>query len=165
MKNLLILGAGQYGCLVKEIAESIGCFGKIDFLDDNSEKAIGRLNDYVGFADRYDCAVVAIGNPELRLRYLEELKCHFDVPVLVHPKSYVSPSAKVGMGSIVEPMAVIHTDTVIGKGCLICAGAVINHNAVLGDGCHADCNSTVAARAEVTPCTKVCLGEVFYMQK
>ncbi len=33
-KNLLILGAGQYGQIAKEIAESMGCFEKISFLDD-----------------------------------------------------------------------------------------------------------------------------------
>ena len=34
-KNLLILGAGQYGVLAKEIAESMGCFATIAFLDDS----------------------------------------------------------------------------------------------------------------------------------
>ena len=34
MKSLLILGAGGYGQLVKEIAEILG-YRKISFLDDN----------------------------------------------------------------------------------------------------------------------------------
>ena len=34
MKNLLIIGAGQYGVVAKEIAESMKCFEKIDFVDD-----------------------------------------------------------------------------------------------------------------------------------
>ena len=34
MKNLLIIGAGQYGMVAKEIAESMKCFEKIDFVDD-----------------------------------------------------------------------------------------------------------------------------------
>ena len=36
--NLLILGAGIYGAMVYEIAEAMGCFEKIDFLDDNGQK-------------------------------------------------------------------------------------------------------------------------------
>ena len=36
-KNLLILGAGIYGLVAKEIAESMGCFGKIAFVDDNAK--------------------------------------------------------------------------------------------------------------------------------
>lgn len=163
--NLLILGAGQYGCLVKEIAEETGEYERIDFLDDNNPKAVGKLSDYRGFSDQYHCAVVAMGNPELRLRYLEKLSKHFKIPVLIHPKSYVSLSASLGKGCVVEPMAVIHTEAVIGTGCLICAGAVINHNAVIGDGCHIDCNSTVAARAEIASCRKLYSGEVVYPQK
>ena len=50
MNNLLILGAGQFGLMVKEIAESMSCFDKIDFLDDNNEIAIGKLCDYEEFA-------------------------------------------------------------------------------------------------------------------
>ena len=33
-KNLLILGAGQYGVMAKEIAEAMGAFDRIAFLDD-----------------------------------------------------------------------------------------------------------------------------------
>ncbi|MDP4117851.1 MAG: hypothetical protein Q8873_01510 [Bacillota bacterium] len=36
-ENLLILGAGQYGMVAKEISESMEYFYKIDFLDDNNE--------------------------------------------------------------------------------------------------------------------------------
>ena len=39
MKNLLIIGAGQYGMVAKEIAESMKCFEKIDFVDDVCRKS------------------------------------------------------------------------------------------------------------------------------
>ena len=54
-KNLLILGAGQYGRVVKETAEAMGCFGKISFLDDNSPLALGKLDEYSRFAGKYAC--------------------------------------------------------------------------------------------------------------
>lgn len=44
MEKLVILGAGQYGFVVKEVAETMCCFIEIDFLDDYSEIAIGKLN-------------------------------------------------------------------------------------------------------------------------
>ena len=75
-KNLLILGAGQYGTVVKEIAISMGCFEKIGFLDDSfnadssenkyCEKAIGRLEEYENYSIEYSYAIVAIGNAEIR---------------------------------------------------------------------------------------------------
>ena len=46
-KNLLIIGAGSLGAIAKEIAEEIaeemGTFQKIDFLDDDSDLAIGKF--------------------------------------------------------------------------------------------------------------------------
>ena len=56
-KNLLILGAGQYGLVAREIALSMRCFEKIDFLDDKSELAIGRLEDYEKYTAGYSCAI------------------------------------------------------------------------------------------------------------
>ena len=50
-QNLLILGAGVYGRVAKEIAESMGVFGKIAFIDDNAKTTpngspvIGRFSD------------------------------------------------------------------------------------------------------------------------
>lgn len=37
-QNLLIIGAGIYGLVAKEIAESMGCFRQIDFVDDGAKK-------------------------------------------------------------------------------------------------------------------------------
>ena len=41
-RDLLIIGAGQYGMVAKEIAESMRCFDKIDFLDDKSRFSLRR---------------------------------------------------------------------------------------------------------------------------
>ncbi len=55
-KNLLIIGAGIYGVVAKEIAESMNCFEKIDFVDDNRKetpnciKVIGTGVDIVNLA-------------------------------------------------------------------------------------------------------------------
>ena len=49
MENLLILGAGQHGRVAKEIAETMDCYSKIDFLDDLAECAIGKLSEYKNF--------------------------------------------------------------------------------------------------------------------
>ena len=73
-KNILIFGAGQFGLMIKEIVESINCFDKADFLDDDNEIAIGKLSDYEKFSDDYRYAVVAIGNPDVRLSYIQKLE-------------------------------------------------------------------------------------------
>lgn len=71
MEKLLILGAGQYGFVAKEVAEAMGIFSQIDFLDDCSEIAAGKLNDIEKM--KYDVAFVAIGNPEVREQWIERI--------------------------------------------------------------------------------------------
>ena len=160
--NLLIVGAGGYGRLAKEIAEQTGAFGTIAFLDDNSNQAIGKIDEMVRFVSEYEYAFVAIGNPKCRRELLSRLKtCGYKIAILIHPQAYVSPSAKLGDGCSVEPFAVVHTGAIVEEGCYICAGAIVNHDANIGVCCHVDCNATVSARACV-PCeTKVEYGTVF----
>lgn len=143
MNRLLIFGAGQYGRLAKEIAEAMNCFSQIDFLDDKDSSAIGKLDGYKSFCTSYDCAVVAIGRPDIRRWYLDSIKDDIKVISLIHPKSVISPSARIGEGCIVEPLAVVQTAANIGRGCFISSGAVIRHNAIIGDCVHCDCNSYV----------------------
>ena len=162
MKKLIILGAGQYGCVVKETAQAIGCFEKIDFLDDKSPLAVGKLLDYELFAQDYDYAFVAMGNANLRLCWLDKLEqAGYGLPVLVHPRAYVSPTAVLGKATIVEPMAVVNTGAIVEMGGLICAGAVVNHNSVVHKCCQIDCNAVVPANAVVPQETKVPSGTVF----
>lgn len=161
-KKLLILGAGQYGRVVRETAEAMGCFEQIAFLDDNSPAAIGKLEQYPKFADQFGSAFVAMGNPQLRLRWLNDLKeAGFVLPALIHPRAYVSPSAKLECGVIVEAMAVVNSEAVVRCGGLICAGAVVNHNSTVETCCQIDCNAVVAANAVVPEGRKIPSGTVF----
>ena len=161
MCKLLVLGAGQYGMVAKEIAESMGIYDDIEFLDDNNPIAVGHLADFKNYTSKYEHAVVAIGNSELRLKLIEELEAAgYTVPVLIHPTAYVSPSASVLEGSFIEPKAVIHTDVRIGEGCIISAGTIINHNATVGNGCHLNCGTLVKARAVIKGMFKSEYGDI-----
>lgn len=145
--NLLILGAGEYGQLVKELARNH--YSTIDFLDDKSYAAIGKFEDYKKFVGEYE-AIVAIGNNDVRLAWINKLEeSGFIIPTLISPQAYVSPSAIVECGCIIEPMAVINTNAKVEKGSIISAGAVVNHNALVKQGCHIDCNAVVGADAVV----------------
>lgn len=161
-QNLLILGAGQYGQVAKEIAEETECFDKISFLDDNSEQAIGKIDEYEDFVSEYSYAVVAIGNADLRLDYIQKLEeACYRVAVLVSPRAYISKSAQLMKGTIVEPMAVVNANSTVAIGVFVCAGAVVNHNAFVGDGCQLDCGSAVGSGVILKAKTKLRYNEVF----
>lgn len=167
--NLLIVGAGVYGLVAYEIAESMKCFDKIAFADDekkttpNGVEVIGTCADLDELVCEYSNIIVAIGNPEVRLSLLQKIKeeTPFRIVTLVSPYAYVSPTAQIMPGSIVEPMAVIHTGSIISTGCIISAGAVVNHVSMCCDGVHVDCNATVAGSTLVPAGMKIKRGEVF----
>lgn len=146
----MILGAGGYGHVVREIAEDSGIFDKIDFLDDSSPLAIGKFCDAEKFLKGYPNAVVALGNAELRLGYIEKLRAAgFQIPAIISPKAYVSKSAKIGNGTIVEPFSAVNANSEVGIGVLLRCGSVIDHNAKVGDFCYIDCGVVVKANNSV----------------
>lgn len=168
-RNLLIVGAGTYGVVASEIASDMGCFEKVDFIDDerkttpNGTEVIGTTHDIAKLVTEYSNIVVAIGNPKIRLSLLREIKeeTPYRIVSLVSPRAYVSPSAQIQVGCIVEPMAVVHTNCVLGSGCLISAGAVVNHATMCCEGVHVDCNATVDGYCLVPAGTKIHSGAVY----
>ena len=156
--NLLILGAGEYGKLVKELARNK--YTTIDFLDDNSDAAIGKLGDYKKYIGKYE-AIVAIGNNETRLSWIEKLeKAGFVIPSLISSQAFVSSFAQIDKGCIIETMSVINANAIVEKGTIISSGAVVNHNAVVKQGCHIDCNAVVGADAVVPEKMHLNYGQV-----
>ena len=171
--NLLIVGAGVYAVVAYEIAVDMGCFERIAFVDDAKESTptgsdvIGKINDIANLSSEYNQIIVAIGNPEIRMSLLEKIKNETPcvIVTLVSPKAYVSPTAQVCDGCIIEPMAVVHTGCVIGEGCIISAGAVVNHASECCSGVHIDCNATVAGYSVVPENVKVHSSAVYESKK
>ena len=79
-KNLLIVGAGINGVVASEIAADMWCFEKIDFVDDgrktapNGIEVVGTTQNIEELAVKYSNIIVAIGNPKVRLSFLDRIK-------------------------------------------------------------------------------------------
>ena len=165
-EKLLIIGAGQYGLVAREIALAMGCFSEISFLDDSyptqNSAVIGTSRDLEKFAKDFRFGFVAIGNPEVRRRLVESLvSCGVSPVTIVHPTAYVSPSAKLEPGCCIEPLAVVQTDAALGTATFVASGAVVRHNATINEYCHIDCNAVVQTGAVVPAATKVACNSVF----
>ena len=161
--NLLILGAGQYGHVVKEIAEDMKLFDKIAFLDDerSGENIVGKLNKVNDIRDEYKYAIPAIGNSECRMKILTELKnIGYTIPCIISPYSYVSKSASIGEGVVIEPLAGVHSNVTIHDGTYISMGAIVNHDACVMKCSHIDNNAVVMSGVIVKALKKIQPGEV-----
>lgn len=149
-KPLLIVGAGGYGRTVAEAVWLAGKYEPAGFLDD----AYPGCREIFGLPVAGDTislrqglrlsksAVVTIGDNRVRQGLIKNLQDNgFELPAIVHPKAWVSPSAVLGSGVTVMAGCVINTEAQIGAGVIVNAGGVVDHHATiepfahLGTGC------------------------------
>ena len=159
-KSLLIIGAGGHGKVVKEVAEAVG-YDKIAFLDDNSAEAVGKIADSKQFVQEYQAAFVGIGNNKFRNELLQRLEQEgYAIPVLLHPTAYISKTAVIGKGTVVEPKAIVNANSKVGSGCIISVGAIVDHDVVLEDCVHVNAGAICKAGSRMKEFTKVDAGEI-----
>ena len=137
--NLLILGAGSHGQEVREIADSLHIFQKINFLDDDTTKpeAIGSWNDINDLKDSYNSAIVAVGDEYTRKLWFAKLtEAGYMIPTLVHPSAVVSQNAILGAGTVICARAAISSGAQVGAGCIISAGVALGRDERIEDWTH-----------------------------
>lgn len=161
--NLLILGAGSQGPVVKEIAEAIGIFDEIAFLDDNPENnlAIGPLSDIKKRVDHYPMAIASFGDSFLRRKYMDALEAlGYIVPTLIHPSATISPSATINRSVVIEARSIVSAAALLERGALISSASVIEVGAKVGQFSHVGSSVTVEKSAEVADYERVPSGTV-----
>lgn len=165
MENkLLIVASKRYGDYVKEIAESMGCFEKISFVDNDRQDALARLDELSSFYPEYNCAIAACDDGEERLMWNKKLEELFNVPVLFHKDSTISPSSSLLSGSIVEPRAVIGCKTTVGSSTVIGAGSIVEPYCFIGDGSTLRSGTIVKSTSIVDKNTVTKQGTVLYVE-
>ncbi len=166
-KRLLVLGVGGHGKVVREVALSLlnidgkPLYEAVDFLDDNSVDAIGRIADLEKYQDKYSDVFCGIGNNKVRKQLLDQAKeLGYSIPVLIHPTAYISPSAVIELGTVVEPKAIVNANTVVHRGCIISVGAIVDHDVVIDSYVHVNAGVIVKAGARVESGRKLEADEV-----
>ena len=161
-RKLLIVASKRYGDYVKEIAESMGCFEKIAFVDNEREGAIGKLEDVESFYPEYNCAIAACDDGTERLEWNKKLETLYNIPVLAHMDSTISPSADLLPGCIVEPRVVIGCRTTIGQAAVIGANSVIEPYCIVGDSCTLKSGTIVKSTSALNIGTETEQGSVLF---
>ncbi len=163
MKKLLILGAGGYGRTVADLAQQLGEFDAIAFLDDENrgEDVLGKCTSFRYFAQEDTWMYPAFGSNALRLQWLDRLQeSGIPVPTLVHPRAYVSPKASLSRGTVVLPMAAVNTGVQVGEGCIVNLGALVDHDCILESGVHLAPGAIVKAENRIPAGMKIESGTV-----
>ncbi|MFQ3191272.1 MAG: UDP-N-acetylbacillosamine N-acetyltransferase [Paraglaciecola sp.] len=144
-KQLIILGASGHGKVAADCAEATGEYDSIAFLDAlyPDECSLGEWpilekpeNAHM-FCNENTFFFVAIGNNFIRKELLSGLLQHnFNVISLIHPRSVVSPYAKISHGVLVCANATINPMAKVGIGVIVNTAASIDHDCVIGDFAH-----------------------------
>jgi sugar O-acyltransferase (sialic acid O-acetyltransferase NeuD family) len=157
---MYLFGASGHGKVIKDILDASGVEVRA-FVDDNK-----AVNENYGFAvlhnaDGLSPMIVSVGVNAVRKRIVERL--HSGNPgisfgIAIHPSAVVSPSAKLGEGTVIMAGAVVNADAVIGKHCIINTGASVDHECVVGDYCHIAPHATLCGQVHIGEGTLVGVG-------
>ncbi|TWI02969.1 sugar O-acyltransferase (sialic acid O-acetyltransferase NeuD family) [Luteimonas cucumeris] len=147
MKRLAIVGAGDLGLQLANLARISGGYTLAGFFDDTrspgdvvaDSEVLGHLVDIEpAFAlGQYDCLVVAVGYKHLALRQKIHDRHVDSIPfaTLVHPSAIIDPSCHIEEGTVIYPGCVLDMGVSIGANSLLNVGCVVAHHSEIGSGC------------------------------
>jgi sugar O-acyltransferase (sialic acid O-acetyltransferase NeuD family) len=139
---LYVLGTGGHAKVVIDALNSArNGYTNIRLVDDDLGKigyqVSGRIIEDIAVIKSGDRFHVAIGSNLIRSRRFIDIESGGSKPVsVIHPKSVVAASAKIGRGVFVAASSVIGPDSTIGAGTIVNHGAVVDHDCSVGQFSH-----------------------------
>jgi len=156
-KKIAIYGASGHGKVVADIAKANG-YDEIIFIDDGD-------NDFLSFEKFFklykNSLFVALGIGDNKIRkaiFFKLQEKNIKIATLTHPSVTISPSVKIGEGSVVMPGVVINSDAFIGKGVILNTSCVIEHDNFIGDFVHVSPNAALAGNVKIGDLTHIGIG-------
>lgn len=149
---MYLFGASGHGKVVKEIIDSNNETVE-SFVDDNRS-----VDECAGIPVLHELTadmspiIVSIGANMIRKKVVERLMANNNKTQFVsaiHPSAIVSPSAKIGMGTVVMAGAVINAGAIIGDHCIINTGASVDHECIVGNYCHIAPHATLCGQVHL----------------
>ncbi|MFV8258349.1 acetyltransferase [Bdellovibrio bacteriovorus] len=141
-KQIVIFGCGGHAKVIADVIQATDSYTIAAFFDNSPKNSefLGRpvfsdLQQLATFCRTKNIthAVIAIGNNSTRRKLtLDATQIGLELPVLIHPKSVISISAKIGPGTVVMPGVIVNSDAIIENGCILNSGAVIEHDCAVG---------------------------------
>lgn len=143
-KRICIIGTGGFGrevlcCLMEVIKhyglriEDIACFMVSD--EDYKDTSVMGLPIYrrSTFDPALFAVVVAVGNPQIRKRAVENFPANTQYVTVIHPTAILSDWVELGEGSIVTAGTILTCAIKIGKHAQLNLHTTIGHDCIIGD--------------------------------
>jgi len=160
---LLVLGAGGHAKVVIDTARAQG-WSVYAAVDDNPNlwghpiegvPVLGSLETAAGWQG---WAIIAVGDN--RTRYAVSQRYALRWATLIHPTAWLSPSAKIGEGTLVAAGVVVQPEAQIGRHAILNTACSIDHDCVVGDWVHIAPGARLAGGVQVGEGALVGVGAV-----
>ncbi|WP_368657371.1 acetyltransferase [Metabacillus halosaccharovorans] len=157
--NIVIIGTGGHSKVVKDIILLNRNIQIVGYLDDKFEDYFiedkifyGPISAYQFLIDKFDDIkfIVAIGHNQTRKRIVNKLNLEEHLYMTpIHPSAIISPSASLGIGTVVMANTVINADAVIGDHVIVNTASIIEHDNKIYDFAHVSPNATLAGNVQI----------------
>jgi sugar O-acyltransferase (sialic acid O-acetyltransferase NeuD family) len=162
-KVLIIGGGGNATVIAFAIVDTFNSGGDLEFIgyindrdnicDLEGYPVVGGLSDIPKLVDSgyyFINSIGRIGVQNERMELIESLGIPDERYVtFIHPRAYVAPTVKLGVGCVVLANATISPGTTLGKNCRVMANAMIGHNNIIGDYCFFAASSCTGAHLKI----------------
>ena len=144
--RIAVIGDGGHGKVVRDLIGLRPELRLTAVLDDRYR--FGRMADDVFRGPVSACSdlaeqdpelhfVLAIGDNRVRSDIARRLEsCTANFATVIHPAAVVSPSARIGAGSVVMARAVVQAGAAVGGHAIVNTGAIVEHDCRIGAYAH-----------------------------
>lgn len=161
--KIYIFGASGHGKVVSELITNNEC--KIEAMVDDEPKS-NYFNEtpiinstFLPEAAENIALIIAIGNNSTRKKISSRLN-EFNFFSTAHKTAFVSPSATIGMGTVIMLYAIINSDASIGDHVIINTGALIEHDCNIEDFVHISPKVTLSGNVTIGEGTHIGSGAI-----
>jgi len=146
MKKVVIIGDGGHGKVVADIVNSNSDMTVYAILDDKHAEVFvgnGILSGPISHvtklinSDQDIRVVLGIGSNAARKKKVSQLEISSVKYIrAIHSSAIVSPSAKIGNGTVIMPGVIINADAIIEEHVIVNSGSVVEHDCVVSNFAH-----------------------------
>ncbi len=170
MKRLGIVGAGDLGVQLANLANKTGMYQPVAFFDDGCKAGslIAGIPVHGGLPTLEDASslppfdelIIAIGyrHLEFRQQLFERLRARFRFATLVHPNAFVDPTCLIGEGAVIYAGCLVDMNSEIGCNALLNVGCVVAHDSKVGAGCFLSPAVKIAGFVQLEPSVTLGIG-------
>ncbi|MDT8861102.1 acetyltransferase [Alkalihalobacillus sp. MEB130] len=157
--KVMIIGQGGHSKVLYDLITTNKEMEVVGYLDDKYHYFTREDDLYVGpvssaekiteyFEDiKY---IIGIGDNHVRKKIVEKLQVPEEKFIsLIHPSALVSPSARIGHGSVILPFSIVNAGSEIGNHTIVNTRSIVEHDCILEDFVHVSPNATVTGTVEI----------------